>query len=237
MTAKLGVRTATGDNEGEIVETKSTVGIQLEKIQQVINQFIGDIQQIPPMFSALKHQGKPLYELARKGIEVVREPRAVKIFSLSIESFVNDELSLRVHCSKGTYIRTLVEDIGAQLGCGAHVIRLRRPKVSPYSEAFMHTLPELQKIAETAGLNNLDACLLPIETAVQTLPAVKLSTAAAFYIRTGQPVRMNFISDSLTLRLFSEDGRFLGVGEVMSDGRVKPQRLLSSLPSVDERGM
>lgn len=226
VVAKLGERTTTGDREGEVVETKSTTDITLEKIQQIATQFMGDIQQIPPMFSAIKHQGQPLYHLARKGIEIEREPRTVTIFSLQIIDYVDDQLSMNVHCSKGTYIRALVEDMGAALGCGAHVSALRRPTVSPYGNAKMYTLVELEKILQESGMDELDACLIPIETSVQTLPSATLSESIAFYIRNGQPVRMQFPVGSTMLRLFSEDARFLGVGEVMPDGRVRPHRML-----------
>lgn len=228
VVAKLGVQTTTGDSEGTVVATKPVVDVSLERLLQVVPRFLGEIEQVPPMYSAIKHQGKPLYELARRGIEIERKPRSVNIFSLQILHLEGDQLTLRVHCSKGTYIRTLVEDIGRELGCGGHVIGLRRLMVTPYGEAVMYTLPALEAIAETVGYDGLQAALLPVETAVQVYPAVKLATSAAFYLRMGQPVRVSFPIDSSLVRLISEDARFLGVGEVMPDGRVKPHRLLAS---------
>jgi tRNA pseudouridine55 synthase len=228
VTAKLGVQTTTGDSEGEVVLTSTTAGLTTTAIEQVMTRYVGAIDQVPPMFSALKFQGKPLYELARKGIEIERKSRRITIFSLQFESYVNDELTFTVHCSKGTYVRTLVEDIGRDLGCGGHVIALRRLRVSPYHAAHMHTLPELEAIAEAAGHEGLLTCLLPVETAVQSFPAVKLSTAATFYLRMGQPVRSTLDMVSPLVRLLSEDARFLGIGEVLADGRVKPHRLVAT---------
>lgn len=227
VVAQLGVETTTGDTEGSITVTKPVVDVTIERVKQVMQAFLGEIEQVPPMFSAIKVQGKPLYELARRGIEIERKSRRVTIFSLTFEYLENDLLAFNVHCSKGTYVRTLVEDMGRQLGCGAHVKELRRTSVSPFNHAKMYTWEELEALA-SEGEEKLNTCLLPIETAVQTLPAVKLSTAASFYLRMGQPVRTTLPLDSALIRLMSEDGRFLGIGEVMPDGRVKPHRMLST---------
>ena len=227
VTAKLGEETNTGDSEGHVTVTKPVVNVTAERVNAVMLGFLGDIQQIPPMFSAIKMQGKPLYELARRGIEVKREPRLVTIFSLDLDEVFDDRISFRVHCSKGTYIRTLVEEIGRQLGCGAHVIGLRREKVSPYDQAAMHSWTELEAVVENYGIEKLKTYLLPVETAVQSLPAVKLSTSAVFYMRMGQPVRAPFPIVGSLVRLMSEDARFLGMGEVQADGMVKPQRLIA----------
>lgn len=226
VTAKLGVQTNTGDSEGEVIATLPVVDVTPERVNQVMQKYKGPIQQIPPMFSAIKMQGKPLYELARRGIEVERKPRPVTIHELRLEQVTGDELSIFVHCSKGTYVRTLVEEIGRDLGCGAHVIALRRTCVSPYGEAAMYTMSALTTIAETSGHEGLGGCLLPVETAVRILPEVTLSTSAAFYLRMGQPVRVNFPYGSSLVRLVAEDARFLGVGEALPDGRVKPMRLV-----------
>ena len=228
VVATLGVRTTTGDTEGEVVETLPLINITRERIETIMQTFLGETDQIPPMFSAIKVQGQALYELARRGIEIERKPRKIKIFSLTLEDLQTDAFSLRVHCSKGTYVRTLVEDIGRLLGCGAHVKELRREMVMPYTNVPMFTLPMLEIILETSGNAGLDACLLPVETAVDTFPAVQLSTSAAFYLRMGQAVRSTFPLNSTFVRLVSEDEKFLGIGEVMSDGRVKPSRLVST---------
>lgn len=223
----LGIRTNTGDTEGEVVETLPLINITAERIQEVMSTFLGESDQIPPMFSAIKVQGQPLYELARRGIEIERKSRRITIFSLDFEYFENDTFSFRVHCSKGTYVRTLVEDIGKKLGCGAHVKELRREKVTPYVHQPMISFSSLQAIAEASGFSGLDACLLPVETAVDQFPAVQLSTSTAFYLRMGQAVRSNLPPDSTFVRLTSEQGEFLGMGEVLPDGRVQPNRLVS----------
>jgi tRNA pseudouridine55 synthase len=231
VVASLGVETTTGDTEGEIISQRPTDGITQEQIQTILPSFTGALKQIPPMYSAIKRDGKPLYELARKGIEVERAPRDITIHSLQFDKFEGNEMTLRVHCSKGTYIRTLIEDIGKMLGCGAHVKGLRRLSVSPYGESIMYTLPALESILQTAGQQALQDVLLPVETSVQSYPMVKLTTSAAFYIRMGQAVRASFPIAASLVRLMSEDARFLGIGEVMADGRVKPHRMVSSQDS------
>jgi tRNA pseudouridine55 synthase len=227
VVAKLGIQTTTGDSEGDIVAQKPVIDIHAGLVQQVMQEFLGTTEQIPPMYSAIKYQGKPLYELARRGIEIARKARQITIHHLTLESMSHDEFTFSVHCSKGTYVRTLVEDIGHKLGCGAHVTALRRVSVAPYGNAITYTLSVLEAIAEHRDLPGLLACLLPVETAVQVYPAITLSTATAFYLRTGQAVRANFPIDSSLVRLLSEEAKFLGVGEVLTDGRVKPHRLVS----------
>lgn len=235
VVAKLGVQTNTGDVEGEVIATMP-VNVTKSQVETLLPSFLGDIEQVPPMFSALKYQGKPLYELARNGIEVERKPRRISIYSLQLDEFDDDTLTLRVHCSKGTYIRTLVEDISRQLGCGGHVIGLRRLSVASYGNAVMYTLPELEEIAERSQFKGLSACLLPVETTVQAYPAIKLSASASFYLRTGQPIRTTLPLNSSLVRLVAEDGKFLGIGEVLPDGRVKPHRLLSNHDAVSATG-
>lgn len=224
---KLGEKTTTGDAEGEIIATRPIVNLSLERISIVLRQFTGEIQQIPPMFSAIKHQGTPLYELARKGVAVDRAPRHVTIFSVNCDGFDGDTFNLDVHCSKGTYIRTLVEDIGEVLECGAHVAQLRRTCVTPYQEAKMITFEALEALQKEFGPAALYQLLLPIESSVEALPVVKLSTSSAFYIRTGQPVMVPHLPTHGLVRLYSDDG-FMGVGEIMDDGRVAPRRLIAS---------
>jgi tRNA pseudouridine55 synthase len=224
---KLGEKTTTGDAEGEIIATKPVEPISDTQLADVLKQFEGEIQQIPPMFSALKVQGKPLYELARKGIEIERQPRTVYIHRLQLLEFNHDVLSLEIYCSKGTYVRTLAEDIGEKLGCGAHVIGLRRSMVSPYDQAKMYTLDELEELAQQEGADALVRLLIPVETSVQSLPAVKLSTSAQFYMRTGQPVMVPHMPVNGMVRLYSPTDQFLGVGEMIDDGRVAPRRLIS----------
>jgi tRNA pseudouridine55 synthase len=227
VTIQLGVQTTTGDAEGEVIATKSVDAFSEKQLIEVLRQFEGTIQQIPPMFSAIKIQGKPLYELARKGIEIEREPRIVHIYHLQLLDVLQDKISLDIHCSKGTYVRTLAEDIGEKLGCGAHVIELRRTTVSPYDQIKMHTMKEIEDIHAQYGSDALKELLIPIETAVQSLPLVTLSTSAQFYIRTGQPVMVPHLPTDGMVRLYSQAGQFLGVGDIMDDGRVAPKRLIS----------
>lgn len=225
VTATLGIKTTTGDAEGEIVSEKPVENISRERIEDILQQFTGVIQQIPPMYSAIKHQGKPLYELARKGIEVERKPREVNIYRLSLENVDEKTFSLSIHCSKGTYVRTLIEDIGEELQCGAHVSSLRRPFVNPYQDQQMYTFEELDVLSDDA-LENL---LLPVETSLHAFQAIKLSTSAAFYMRMGQPVMVSQLPHQGLVRMYSDNDRFLGVGEVLDDGRVAPRRLVSTI--------
>lgn len=230
VVAQLGERTLTGDSEGEVVETRPVPALSVEQLEIVLNPFRGLISQVPPMYSALKHQGRPLYELARQGIEIERQSREVMIHALTLLSHDPEAntLSLRVHCSKGTYIRTLIEDIGRVIGCGAHVIELRRTSVTPYQDKRMYTLGELENKLDAEGVAGLSACLLPVQTSVAGFPAVTLSTSATFYLKQGQSVRTNLPVNTPFVQLYSDSQQFLGVGEVMPDGRVKPQRLLNS---------
>lgn len=225
VVAKLGEKTTTGDAEGMIISSNDTSQITLERIESILPNFRGAIMQIPPMFSAIKHQGKPLYELARRGIEIERQQRPVQIFSLRIEMLQNDLLSLYVHCSKGTYIRTLVEDIGTALGCDAHVQELRRLTVTPYNNRPMISLKTLEQM----DMPQLLATLLPVETAVEIYPSLQLSTASAFYLKMGQAVRASLNPGEKWVRLVAENGRFMGVGEVLEDGRIKPLRLVANI--------
>jgi tRNA pseudouridine55 synthase len=227
VTIQLGVKTTTGDAEGDIICTKPVDFIAEDRLFSVLKQFEGEIQQIPPMFSALKVKGRPLYELARKGIEIERQPRTVHIYRMELLKFERDILQLSVYCSKGTYIRTLAEDIGEELGYGAHVIALRRSVVAPYNEAKMITMQEIENIQQQNGSDALTSLLIPIETTVQTLHAVKLSTSAQFYMRSGQAVMVPHLPKEGFIRLYSVSDQFLGIGEVTEDGRVAPRRLVS----------
>lgn len=224
--AKLGEQTTTGDREGDITLTRPTSHLTRDGIAASMTQFLGNIEQVPPMFSALKVDGRPLYELARKGIEIERKARQVTIFSLTLTNFEDNLLSFTVHCSKGTYVRSLVEDIAKAIDCCAHVVELRRTQVSSYDQAHMFTLPQIEQILQEQGLSGLDDCLLPVDTAVYEYPLVRLSTDSAFYLQAGQAVRTSFPTNASLLRLETEDGRFLGLGEGMPDGRIKPHRLI-----------
>ena len=226
MTCRLGVRTTTGDAEGEVLETRPVGALDAAALEAVLDRFRGPIQQVPPMYSAVKHQGERLYKLARQGMEVTREARTVVIHELRLLAMNLPELELDVHCTKGTYVRTLAEDIGDLLGCGAHVITLRRLGVGPYDEAGMITLADLKQLL-LQGFEALDAILLPVETALAQWPGVRLSSDAAFYLRQGQPVLVPHAPTSGWVRLYQGEHQFLGMGQILDDGRVAPKRLMN----------
>jgi len=224
---QLGVRTATADAEGEVLETRPVGGYSGEQLEAVLEEFRGSIEQIPPMYSALKHQGQRLYKLARQGIEVEREPRPVEIYELTVAGQGEDWLDISVHCSKGTYVRTLAEDIGNSLGCGAHVSALRRTAVGPYGDDKLVGLETLRGLKEQ-DMPAMDALLLPIESALSQWPDVDLSTDAAFYLQQGQAVLVPRAPTSGWVRLYEGNRSFLGMGEILDDGRVAPRRLMKS---------
>ncbi len=229
--ARLGERTATADADGEVIATGPSNCPQPERLREVLAGFEGDIEQVPPMYSALKHKGERLYELARKGVEVERKARPVTIHRLALEATMDDGFVLSVRCSKGTYVRTLVEDIAEALGTVGHVSALRRLVVGPYGseepgdDGGMVTLETLQADAET-GFEALDARLKPIDSAIAHWPAVTLGRDSAYYLGNGQPVVVPGAPDSGWVRLYDQDERFLGLGEITDDGRVAPRRLL-----------
>ncbi len=224
-TCKLGVRTNTGDADGEAIETRPVIDVTEARVREVLESFRGEIEQIPPMHSAIKHQGQPLYKLAHQGLEVERKPRRVTIYELNLLRFSADELELDVHCSKGTYIRTLAEDIGEALGCGAHLNQLRRTAAGPFVEVGAVTLEQLKQLLLDGGQEALDALLLPIEDALAGWPAINLSANLTYYVRQGQAVQVSQAPTRGWVRLFGPEGDFIGVGHILDDGRVAPKRL------------
>ena len=226
VTAKLGERTDTSDAEGQIVETRD-VNVKTPEILTALERFRGNILQVPTMFSALKYNGKPLYEYARQGITVEREARPITIFGLNFIEYNAPYLTLEVHCSKGTYIRTLVDDLGEALGCGAHVTMLRRTAVADYPTEKMLDWHALQSLAEPQDLSLLDALLLPMDTAVAKLPALTLNESQTQGIGFGQRVKFdNPNSLQGQVRLFSHEHRFLGVAVIDENNVIRPQRLV-----------
>ena len=224
--ARLGERTDTADAEGEIIETRPVADYDAATVEAALAQFRGPIEQVPPMYSAVKVGGRRLYEMARKGEAVERKARHVVIHELTLLRQAGNALELDVRCSKGTYIRTLVEDIGETLGCGAHVRELRRVGVAPYDNPSMVTLEDLEAAAER-GLEALDACLMPIESALAHWPRIDLDADAAHYIRQGQALQLPGAPTEGLLVLFEGQGEFLGIGQILDDGRVAPKRLIS----------
>ena len=226
VTAKLGERTDTSDAEGQIVETRD-VKVKTPEILTALEQFRGDILQVPTMFSALKYNGKPLYEYARQGITVEREARPITIFELNFIEYNAPYLTLEVHCSKGTYIRTLVDDLGEMLGCGAHVTMLRRTAVADYPTEKMLDWHALQSLAEQQDLSLLDALLLPMDTAVAKLPALTLNESQTQGIGFGQRIKFDNPNKLQgQVRLFSYENRFLGVAVIDENNVIRPQRLV-----------
>ena len=223
---QAGVRTDTGDADGEVIARRDPPSLTRKETEAVLAGFRGKIMQVPPMFSALKHKGQRLYKLARQGLEVERAPRPVTIHELKLLACQGDEFEIDARCSKGTYIRALADDIGEALGCGAHVKSLRRIGVGPYANAGALTAGQLERLAEV-GLDSLDAELLGLDTIVQDLPAVTLTPAVSYYLRQGQPVLVPRAPTQGLLRIYAREGRFLGVGEVLDDGRVAPRRLIA----------
>ena len=226
--AQLGVTTATGDAEGDVLERREVTAGRSE-LEQALAGFRGDIKQIPPMYSALKKDGQPLYKLARAGEVVEREARSVTISRLEVEAFESPLATLDVACSKGTYIRTLVEDLGQVLGCGAHVAQLRRTQAGPFVLDQAVSLETLEKAHAEGGPEALDAFLLPADAGLQHWPLVRLSEHSAYYWLHGQPVRAPEAPKFGMLRVQDHEGRFIGIGEVTDDGRIAPRRLIRSV--------
>ncbi len=223
-TIKLGVKTSSADAEGEIIQTRPVENYSKKQINAAIEPFHGDIEQIPPMHSALKVDGQPLYKLAHQGQVIERKARPVHIFDIQVLRYEGDEIDISVICSKGTYIRTLAEDIGEKLGCGAHLSALRRTTSGPFDLEDSVTLEELEALSES-GFEEMDTLLMPSEDALDDWESVNLSNDAAFYICQGQAVQVAKAPTSGLVRLFSEEKGFIGIGEILDDGRVKPHRL------------
>jgi len=224
---RLGQTTTSGDAEGEVLETR-LVEVDQAQIEQVLGQFIGAIEQVPPMYSALKHEGKRLYQLARAGREVERAPRPVTIFHLALLGFDGQTLDIDVSCSKGTYIRTLAEDIGKRLGCGAHLSALHRSRVGAFDEGAAMTMAVLQQLA-AQGPEGLDGLLLPVSAALEQYPQLELDAAGSVDISHGRVVELAAAAVPGLCRLCSPEGYFLGLGEVTENHQLKAKRLMNTV--------
>lgn len=232
---RLGVRTDSGDAEGKVLRSVALDAFSIDeaKIDAALDQFRGSIDQVPPMYSAVKREGQPLYKLARKGIEVEREPRPVEIFRNEITHFDGQDVSLRIECSKGTYIRTIADDLGELLGCGAHVIELRRTKAGPFGIAECVLFDDL-KVRKAEGAEMLLREIRPSACAVQAFPRVDLTNAGLWHVRHGQPVMVPRAPSEGWVRLHEDglgDNGFVGVGEVLDDGRIAPRRMIAGGPA------
>ncbi|MGB1197471.1 MAG: tRNA pseudouridine(55) synthase TruB [Thalassotalea sp.] len=236
VTAKLGIRTTTSDADGEVVSEKP-VNISDVQLAEALNSFRGTTKQIPSMYSALKYQGQPLYKYAREGIEVPRESRDITVFNLDLLRFEGDEVDLDIHVSKGTYIRTIIDDLGELLGCGAHVAHLRRSAVGNYPTAKMVTMAQLESLLEQAQADDippstlLDPLLLPMNTACDGIPAVYIDDMSANFLRHGNPVQAaNAPAEGLVQVYVTDQNNdnsheFIGVGFIDDDGLVAPKRI------------
>lgn len=227
-TATLGIKTASSDAEGEIIQRCENFSVSLEQLQSVLSEFLGETQQIPSMFSALKFQGKPLYELARQGIEIERAARTISIKKLDLIAYENNLVTLQVQCSKGTYIRNLVEDIGNKLECGAHVSMLRRLNAGPFVEAQMITLDTLQTILDEKGLAGLDDLLLPVDAALVNYPVMKLNEEDTRKISLGQIVTPLTLYQPGVYRTYNVQHKFIGLSEIKEDHRLYAKRMIST---------
>jgi len=230
---KLGVTTDSADADGKVLHEAPVPVLNAALLEAAVAQFRGEIEQTPPMYSALKVNGQPLYKLARQGIEVERQARPVTIFKLEVEDFSADEVVLNITCSKGTYVRTLAEDLGKVLGCGAHVVGLRRLASGPFSLAQALTLEELEGLLQIKGFDGLDRSLLPVAEIVSDWPALEVPDMTAAFFKQGQAVQIAKAPTAGWVRIFSEATanralEFLGVGEILEDGRVTPKRLVAS---------
>jgi tRNA pseudouridine55 synthase len=221
-TVKFGVTTTTGDKEGDILQEVSC-NVQPNQIEAVLPALTGEITQIPPMYSALKVDGKPLYAYAREGIELERKPRQVTIHAIRMLDSQQNIARIEVTCSKGTYIRTLAEDIGKALNVGAHLTDLRRTATATYQIAHTVTLEALEALT----MEQRDALLLPVDTAINALPKIELHADAAYYFKQGNPVWLSGQIPDGEIRVYTEDGLFLGVGTQLANGRIAPKRVVN----------
>ncbi len=220
---QFGVTTTTGDAEGEVL-ARSLVAFNQAQLLAVLQQFEGAIEQVPPMYSALKHEGKALYTYAREGVEIERQPRSVHIRQITLSAYADGVAEISVTCSKGTYIRTLAEDIGHVLGCGAHLLALRRTATASYDIAQTISLEALEQLT----LEQRDQLLLPVDSAIENIPQVVLNADAAYYVLQGQPVWQSGKIPAGDLRLYNEQQKFLGLGYLQPDGKIAPKRLLQT---------
>lgn len=227
-TAKLGQTTSTGDSEGDIIDSR-VVNVARWRLEQAIQRFTGKITQLPPMYSALKHQGKALYHYARRGETVERPRRAITIHRLILDRFQDDEFDVTVACGKGTYIRVLMEDIGNDVGCGAHLIALRRLASGRFSIQQAVTLAQLEQLSS----GQRDGCLLLVDALLEDYPGVALDKESAFYLRQGQKVWKARPADEGIVRLYDDRHLFIGLGEWGGDGNIIPRRLITEFSGAE----
>ncbi|MEE8059863.1 MAG: tRNA pseudouridine(55) synthase TruB [Pseudomonadales bacterium] len=236
----FGVITDSGDADGDVLETRDASVISEADVIKELLRFVGDIEQIPSMFSALKHKGQPLYKLARQGLDVARKARQVTVFDVHLDAFRSSEemgghpeADVFIHCSKGTYVRSIAEDLGLALGCGAHVKMLRRLQAGPFKEQQAVSLLTLESLSPCKGtqcedFEPMDELLQPMDSALLHLPEVCLAESSVFYMLRGQAVLVPRAPTEGIVRMYSDTGDFLGIGEILDDGRVGPKRLIAT---------
>lgn len=224
---KLGERTDSGDSAGTVIQSCDSVSVGRRTVENALQQFRGTISQVPPMYSALKVDGVPLYKLARQGKEIEREARQITIYSIELTLFEDTEIELEVACSKGTYIRTIADDLGQILGCGAHIVALRRTQAGVFTEQDCVSREFLEREKERAGLDAIDELLIPMDEAISDLPVVVLPSTTASCIRNGQSVLVRHLPEAGLVRLYDEE-QFIGIGCIDDDGKVAPRRLIAT---------
>jgi len=227
-TIRLGITTESGDAEARVVKKRPTDFLNMDRVESVLKMYRGKTQQIPPMFSALKVDGERLYKLARKGITIDREPRDIEIYELNLLSLAGNEAKLFIRCSKGTYVRTLVEDIGESIGCGAHVRELRRLQVASFSIRDCFTLDSIMGFRQKYEL--LDARLLPVDSALAGLPRIFVPEQSQISLKHGKTISVESLAPSGLVTIYSENSNrpaeFLGIGEFRANGRLLPKKML-----------
>jgi len=227
FTVRLGERTDSGDADGQVIATRIVSGIDRAMVETAVKAFEGEIEQIPPMHSAVKQQGKPLYEYAHRGQTVERAPRRTRVHRIEVADFDGHDVTLDVACAKGTYVRTLADDLGERLGCGGHIGGLRRTGAGPFVEPRMVTLETMREHWSQGGAAALDRFLEPVDAALAEWPEIEVGSDVADFLRQGQGVQVPKAPAAGMLRLYERDGGFIGMGRVLDDGRIGPKRLMN----------
>ena len=222
---KLGIRTDSGDSEGTVIEQHEKVSVSRKVVEHALTKFKGEVEQLPPMHSALKIKGVPLYKFARKGITIERKTRLISVYKIELVNVGNGELELDIACSKGTYIRTIADDLGQELGCGAHIIKLHRTQAGVFEEADCISSKELAMEKASMGLDKIDQHLIPMDQAILDLPEVKLPSSTASYVKNGQSVLVRHVPEEGLVRMYEEE-QFIGIGCIDDEGKVAPRRLI-----------
>lgn len=227
FTVRLGEITDSGDADGTVLERRPVGAVNEYDVEQALAPLRGEIMQVPPMHSAVKQGGQPLYRLAHRGIEVAREARPATIYRFDLCRIDGRDLELSVQCSKGTYVRTLAMEIGEALGAGGHIVALRRTAAGPFDDRGMVAMDRVEAVAAESGTVGLDSLLAPIDRGLENLPRVDMAAEIADFVRQGQAVQVPGAAPGDALRLYDRERGFFGIGRLQDDGRVAPRRLLN----------